>query len=224
MTVPSKKKQKNRYVIRGRQPTGLLVHKKEDNQPWLVKHESTRGFERKSFHMDDTNRLADYISELKKLPNGKATKITERFETAQKKVTQTRHVKHECTRGFERKSFHMDDTNRLADYISEMQILPNWKSAYHTKKCRRKSGRMAERSKAPGSRKSSVENSGTRVCAWVRIPLCQKTLWTRWGRAFSWQILSYWNINSRWQCKAKENKKIATSSVVDNGAVWNYTK
>ena len=36
---------------------------------------------------------------------------------------------------------------------------------------------------------------------------CQKTFWTRWGRAFSWQILSYWKVNSRWQCKAKENKK-----------------
>ena len=41
--------------------------------------------------------------------------ITERFETAQKKDTQTRHVKHECTRGFKRKSLQMDDTNRLAD-------------------------------------------------------------------------------------------------------------
>ena len=40
---------------------------------------------------------------------------------------------------------------------------------------------------------------------------CQKTFWTRWGRAFSWQILSYWNVNSRWQSKAKENKRLATS-------------
>ena len=32
-------------------------------------------------------------------------------------------------------------------------------------------GRMAERSKAPDSRNCSVENSGTRMCAWVRIPL-----------------------------------------------------
>ena len=53
---------------------------------------------------------------------------------------------------------------------------------------------------------------------------CQETLSTRWRRAFSWQILSYWNVNSRWQCKAKENKGMATSSVVDNRAVWNYTK
>ena len=32
---------------------------------------------------------------------------------------------------------------------------------------------------------------------------CQKTFWTRWSRAFSWQILSYWNFNSRWQSKEK---------------------
>ena len=40
---------------------------------------------------------------------------------------------------------------------------------------------------------------------------CQKTFWSRWGRALSWQILSYWNVNSRWQSKAKENKRLATS-------------
>ena len=32
-----------------------------------------------------------------------------------KKDTQTGHVKHECTRGFKRKSLQMDDTIRLAD-------------------------------------------------------------------------------------------------------------
>ena len=35
---------------------------------------------------------------------------------------------------------------------------------------------MAERSKAPDVRKSSVENSGTRVCAWVRIPLLSENV------------------------------------------------
>ena len=227
-----------------------------------------------------------------------------------------------------------------------MKNLPNWKSTHHTEKSRGNPGRMAERSKAPDSRTSSVENSDTRVCAWVRIPLlsekvlnttrqslqltnsvilerqfkmtvqskrkqttrnvigwliaewfknaqkrkkipskdmrntkvhvgfdenlfkgmtqtaeqltsmnwkchsigktqikrkyvdvnqtgcpsglrrqtqdipqsrilvhecargfeshsCQKTFWTRRGRAFSWQILSYWNVNSRWRPKAK---------------------
>ena len=44
------------------------------------------------------------------------------------------------------------------------------------KKCRRKPGRMAERSKAPDSRNSSVENSGTRVCAWFRIPLLSENV------------------------------------------------
>ena len=121
MTVPSKK-QKNRNIIRGRQPSGSLVHKKQGNQPRHVKNESTRGFERKSFQMDDTNHLADYISEFKK------NYPMERPQIERKKM------------------------------------------------CPRKQGRMAERSKEPGSRKSSVENSGTRVCAWVRISLLSENV------------------------------------------------
>ena len=93
-----------------------------------------------------------------------------------------------------------------------MQILHNWKTTGHTEKSRRKPGRMAERSKAPDSRNSSVENSGSRKCPWVRIPILS---WTRWGRAFSRQILSHWNVNWRWQSKAKKNQQIATSSVVE---------
>ena len=85
-------------------------------------------------------------------------------------------MKHESTRGFERKSFQMDDTNRLADYISELKNLPNWKSTDHTEKSWGEPGRMAERSKAPDSRNASVENSGTRVCAWVRIPLLSENV------------------------------------------------
>ena len=105
----------------------------------------------------------------------------------------------------------MDDTNRLADYISELKNLPNWKSTNHTEKRRGKPGGMAERSKAPDSRNSSVENSGTRVCAWVRIPLLSENVLNTLKQSFSWQILSYWNVNSRWQSKAKENKRLATS-------------
>ena len=45
-----------------------------------------------------------------------------------------------------------------------MQTQPKWKSTDHTEKNRRKPGRMAERSKAPDSRNSSVENSGPSVC------------------------------------------------------------
>ena len=105
----------------------------------------------------------------------------------------------------------MDDTNRLADYISELKNLPNWKSTSHTEKRRGKPGGMAERSKAPDSRNSSVENSGTRVCAWVRIPLLSENVLNTLKQSFSWQILSYWNVNSRWQSKAKENKRLATS-------------
>ena len=59
MTAQSKILQKTRNVIRGWQPSGLKMHKKEDTQQRHVKHETTRGFERESFQMDDTNRLAD---------------------------------------------------------------------------------------------------------------------------------------------------------------------
>ena len=85
-------------------------------------------------------------------------------------------MKHESTHGVKRKSLQMDDTNRLADYISEMQIRPNWKSTDHTEKSRGKPGRTAERSKSPGSRNSSVEKSGTRLCPWVRFPFLSENV------------------------------------------------
>ena len=80
-------------------------------------------------------------------------------------------MKHESTRGFERKSLQIDDTNRLADYISELKMSLNWNDTDQKEICRRKPVRMDERSEVPDSRNSSVENSGTRLCAWVRIPL-----------------------------------------------------
>ena len=52
----------------------------------------------------------------------------------------------------------------------------NWNDTDRKEKCRLKPGRMAERSKAPDSRNSSVENSGTRVCAWVRIPILSENV------------------------------------------------
>ena len=86
-------------------------------------------------------------------------------------------MKHDSTRGFKSKSFQTDDTNRLADYISELKMSLNWNDTEQNEKmCRRKTGRMAERSKAPDSRNSSIENSGTRVCAWVRIPLLSENV------------------------------------------------
>ena len=97
--------------------------------------------------------------------------IAEQFESAQKKDTRRRHVKHDSTRGFKSKSFQIDDTNRLADYISELKTSLNWNDTDQKEMCWRKPGRMAERSEAPDSRYSSVKNSGTRVCAWVRMPL-----------------------------------------------------
>ena len=85
-------------------------------------------------------------------------------------------MKHECTRGFNCKSFPTDDTNRLADYISELKMSLNWHDRDQKEICRLKPCRMAERSKAPDSRNSWVENSGTRVCAWVRILLLSQNV------------------------------------------------
>ena len=67
-----------------------------------------------------------------------------------------------------------------------------------------------------GLRRQTQENPQSRILVheWVRgfdSHSCQKTFWTRWARALSWQILSYWIVNSRWQSKAKENKRLATS-------------
>ena len=80
-------------------------------------------------------------------------------------------MKHDSTRWFKGKSFQTDDTNRLADYISELKTSLNWNDTDQKEICRRKPGRTAERSEAPDSRNSSVKNSGTRVCAWVWFPL-----------------------------------------------------
>ena len=90
--------------------------------------------------------------------------------------TRRRHVKHDSTLGFICKSFQTDDTNRLADYISELKMSLNWNDRDQKEICRLKPCRMAERSKAPDSRSSSVENSGTPPCAWDRIPLLSENV------------------------------------------------
>ena len=74
-----------------------------------------------------------------------------------------------------------------------------------------------------GLRRQTQESHQSRILAHECVlgfesHSCQKTFWTRWGRAFSRQILSHWNVNSRWQSQA-ENKKIATSSVADSWVV-----
>ena len=52
----------------------------------------------------------------------------------------------------------------------------NWNDTDQREICWRKPGRTPERSKAADSRNSSVENFGTRVCAWVRIPLLSENV------------------------------------------------
>ena len=137
--------------------------------------------------------------------------IAEQFESAQKKDTRRRHVKHDSTRGFKCKSFQIDDTNRLADYISELKRSLKWNDTDQKKICRRKPGRMVG-----ALRRQTEESPQSRILVHECVRgfeshSCQKTFWTRWSRAFSWQILSYWNVNSRRESKAKENKRLATS-------------
>ena len=261
MTVHSERKQKTRNVIGRLIAEQFESAQKKDTRRRHVKHDSTRGFKCKSFQIDDTNRLPDYISELKtsrnwndtdqkemcrlkqgrmaersKAPDSRNSSvensgtrvcawvrfpllsenvlntmrqspqptnsvilerqfkmtiqskrkqktgnvierlIAEQFESAQKKDTRRRHVKHDSTRGFKCKSFQIDDTNRLPDYISELKTSLNWNDTDQKEMCRLKQGRMAERSKPSDSRNSSVENSGTRVCEWVRKPLLSENV------------------------------------------------
>ena len=93
-----------------------------------------------------------------------------------KEDTRRRHVKHDSTPGFKCKSFQIDDTNRLADYIPELKITINWNDTDQKEICRLKPSRMAQRSRATDSKNSSVENSGIRVCAWVRFPLLSENV------------------------------------------------
>ena len=128
-----------------------------------------------------------------------------------KEDTRWRHVKHDSTRVFKFKSFQIDDTNRLADYISELKMSLNWKDTDQKEICRRKQAGCRS-----GLRRQTQEIRSSRILVHECVrgfesQSCQKTFWTRRGRAFSWQILSYWNVNSRWQFKAKENKRLATS-------------
>ena len=262
-----------------------------------MKHDSTRGFKCKSFQIDDTNRLADYISELKLSLNWNDTDqkekcrrklgrkaerseapdsrnsavensgtrvcswlripllsenvlntmrqslqltnsvilerqfkmtvqskrkqktrnvigrlIAEQFKSAQKKDTRRRHVKHDSTRGFKGKSFQIDDTNRLADYISELKTSLNWNDTDQKEICRLNPGRMAERSKAPNSRNSSVENSGTQVCAWVRFPLLSENVLNTMKQSF--QLTNSVILEHQFKMTVQSKRKQTTRNVI----------
>ena len=121
-------------------------------------------------------------------------------------------MKHESTRGLRRKSFQMDDTNRFADYFCELKKLPNWKSTHHTEKSRGKPGRMAERSKAPDSRKSFVEKSGTRVCAWVRIPILSENVLNTTRKSL--QLTNSVTLERQFKMTVQSKRKQTTRNVI----------
>ena len=122
---------KNVDVNQAGWPSCLRRQTQEIPQLRILVHECVRGFEstpvRKRFEHDEAEPSAHKFCHTGTLieddsPKQKTKKsqrrlwlITERLQTAQKKDTQTRYVKHECTHGFKSKSSQMDDTNHLAD-------------------------------------------------------------------------------------------------------------
>ena len=175
-------------------PSGLRRPTQEIPQPRILVHQCEREFKshscQKTFwtrwgrafswqilsYWNVNSRRQPKAKENKRLATPLGGWQPSRLKVHKKEDTQRRHVKHDSTRGFKWKSFQIDDTNRLADYTSELKMSLNWKDTHQKEICRRKPGRMAERSKAPDSRNSSVEKSGTRVCAWVRIPLLSENV------------------------------------------------
>ena len=129
-----------------------------------------------------------------------------------KEDTRRRHVKHDSTRGFKCKSFQIDDTSRLVDYISELKMSLNWNDTDRKEICRRKPGRMAERSMTPESRNSSVENSGTRVCAWVRIPLLSENV--QYTMRQSLQLTNSVILERQFKMTVQSKRKQKTRNVI----------
>ena len=132
-------------------------------------------------------------------------------------------MKRDSTRGFKCKSFQIDDTNRLADYIFELKMSLNWNDTNQKEICRRKLGRMAERSEAPDSRNSSVENSGTRMSAWVRIPLLSENVLNTTRRSL--QLTNSVILERQFKMTVQSKRKDSQSPwAVDSRAVWKCTK
>ena len=107
----------------------------------------------------------------------------------------------------------MDDTNSLADYNSELKMSFNWKHAEQKEKmCQRKPGRMAEWSKAPESRNSSVEISGTPVCAWVQIPLLSENVLNTMRQSL--QLTNSVTLERQFKMTAQSKRKQKTRNVI----------
>ena len=126
--------------------------------------------------------------------------------------TRRRHVEDDSTRRFKCKSFQIDDTNRLPDYISELKMSLNWNDTDQKEICRRKPGRMAERSKAPNSRNSAVENSGTRVCVWFRIPLLSENVFNTMRQSL--QLTNSVILERQFKMTVQSKRKQKTRNVI----------
>ena len=121
-------------------------------------------------------------------------------------------MKHDSTRGFNCKSFPTDDTNRLADYVSQLRRSLNWKDTHQKEICRRKPSRMAERSRGQTQKNSSVENSGTRVCAWVRFPLLSENVLNTMSQSL--QLTNSVILERQFKMTVQSKRKQTTRKVI----------
>ena len=219
-------------------PSGLRRQTQESHQSRILAHECVLGFESHSCQKTFWTRWSRAFSRKilsnwnvnwrwqskaknKKILTSSVTDSRAVYKCRKRKITSRDMWKTKARVGLNANLFKW-----MTQTIWQITSL-NWKKITQWKGHKSNEKKCVHGNKAEwpsGLRSQAQENPQSRIlvheCArGFECHSCQKTFWTRWGRAFSWQILSYWNINSRWQCKAKENKKMATSSVVDNRVV-----
>ena len=73
-------------------------------------------------------------------------------------------------------------------------------------------GRMAERSKAADSTNSSVEKPGTRVCAWVRIPLLSENVLNTMRQSL--QLTNSFILERQFKMTVQSKRKQTTRNVI----------
>ena len=105
----------------------------------------------------------------------------EKFWTRWGRIFSWRIPLRQNTRVFDSKSVRSNFWNGWRKLSSKLDLWTQkfikLKSRKWSQNFRRVPDKMAKRYNAPDSRISSVYNSGTRVCAWVRIPVLPEHVW-----------------------------------------------
>ena len=103
-------------------------------------------------------------------------------------------------------------------------MLPDWKGAVKKEKCLLQPVRAAERCQALDSSSSWVENSATRLCAWVLIPLVSGNVLNTMRQNLQQTNSVILERQFKMTVPGKRKQKIATSSVAYGRAVQKCTK